>query len=233
MALGKKLKLADLQRDYDAVFLGMGLSGVNALELKNEDADNVEHAVNYISDLRQAKDMSRLPVGRNVVVIGGGMTAIDVAIQSKLLGAENVTILYRRGKEHMKASLFEQELAQTNGVKIIYNAMPKKILLKGKKAIGLKYEYTAVKNNKLEGTGESFEIAADMIFKAIGQTLAGQPGEVPASNSWKFKVDSEKRTPIKGIWAGGDCAEGGQDLTVSAVDDGRRAAESINQFLKG
>jgi dihydropyrimidine dehydrogenase (NAD+) subunit PreT len=233
MALGKKLKLADLQRDYDAVFLGMGLSGVNALELKNEDADNVEHAVNYISDLRQAKDMSKLPVGRDVVVIGGGMTAIDVAIQSKLLGAQNVTILYRRGKENMKASLFEQELAQTNGVKIIYNAMPKKILLKGKKAIGLKCEYTAVKNKKLEGTGESFEIAADMIFKAIGQTLAGQPGEVPASNSWKFKVDSEKSTPIKGIWAGGDCAEGGQDLTVSAVDDGRRAAESINQFLKG
>ncbi len=231
MALGKKLKLANLQRDYNAVFLGMGLSGVNALDLKNEDADNIEHAVNYISDLRQAKDVSKLPVGRNVVVIGGGMTAIDVAIQSKLLGAENVTMLYRRGKEHMKASPYEQELAQTKGVKIIYNAMPKKILLTGKKAVGLKCEYTAVKNKKFEGTGESFEIAADMIFKAIGQTLAGQPAEVPASSSWKFKVDAEKRTPVKGIWAGGDCAEGGQDLTVSAVDDGRRAAESIHAYL--
>ena len=103
MALGRKLKLPDLQRDFDAVFLGMGLSGVNALGAKNEDADGIEDAVDYISDLRQAKDMSKLPVGRNVLVIGGGMTAVDVAIQSKLLGAENVTILYRRGAAHMNA----------------------------------------------------------------------------------------------------------------------------------
>ncbi len=232
MALGKKLTLANLQRDYDAVFLGLGLSGVNALGLKHEDAEGIEDAVRYISDLRQAKDKSKLAVGRNVLVIGGGMTAIDVAIQSKLLGAENVTILYRRGAGQMKASPYEQDLAQTKGVKIMHWVAPKKILLRGKKAVGLKCEYMAMKGKKLEGTGETFELAADMIFKAIGQTLAGQPGEVPTSSSWRFKVDAEKRTPIKGIWAGGDCAEGGQDLTVSAVDDGRRAAESINNFLK-
>ncbi len=232
MALGKKLTLANLQRDYDAVFLGLGLSGVNALGLKHEDAEGIEDAVSYISDLRQAKDKSKLTVGRNVLVIGGGMTAIDVAIQSKLLGAENVTILYRRGAGQMKASPYEQDLAQTKGVKIMHWVAPKKILLRGKKAVGLKCEYMAMKGKKLEGTGETFELAADMIFKAIGQTLAGQSGEVPTSSSWRFKVDAEKRTPIKGIWAGGDCAEGGQDLTVSAVDDGRRAAESINNFLK-
>ncbi len=232
MALGKKLTLANLQRDYDAVFLGLGLSGVNALGLKHEDAEGIEDGVSYISDLRQAKDKSKLAVGRNVLVIGGGMTAIDVAIQSKLLGAENVTILYRRGAGQMKASPYEQDLAQTKGVKIMHWVAPKKILLRGKKAVGLKCEYMAMKGKKLEGTGETFELAADMIFKAIGQTLAGQPGEVPTSSSWRFKVDAEKRTPIKGIWAGGDCAEGGQDLTVSAVDDGRRAAESINNFLK-
>lgn len=232
MALGKKLTLANLQRDYDAVFLGLGLSGVNALGLKHEDAEGIEDAVSYISDLRQAKDKSKLTVGRNVLVIGGGMTAIDVAIQSKLLGAENVTILYRRGAGQMKASPYEQDLAQTKGVKIMHWVAPKKILLRGKKAVGLKCEYMAMKGKKLEGTGETFELAADIIFKAIGQTLAGQPGEVPTSSSWRFKVDAEKRTPIKGIWAGGDCAEGGQDLTVSAVDDGRRAAESINNFLK-
>jgi dihydropyrimidine dehydrogenase (NAD+) subunit PreT len=233
VALGKKLNLADLQRDHDAVFLGVGLSGVNALGLKNEDAQGIVQAVDYISDLRQAKDKSKLPVGHNVLVIGGGMTAIDVAVQSKLLGAENVTIVYRRSKAQMKASRYEQELAQTKGVKIVYNAVPKKILLKNKKAIGLKCEYTTLKGKKLLGTGETFELAADMIFKAIGQTLVGQPGEVPTSSSSKLKIDIEKRTPIKGVWAGGDCAEGGQDLTVSAVDDGRRAAESINQFLKG
>jgi dihydropyrimidine dehydrogenase (NAD+) subunit PreT len=231
MALGKKLKLENLQRDYDAVFLGLGLSGTNALGLKNEDASGIEDAVTYISDLRQANDKSKLPVGRNILVIGGGMTAIDVAIQSKLLGAENVTILYRRAKEHMKASTYEQDLAQTKGVKIIYNVMPKKILLNGKKTVGLKCEYTTVKNTKLVGTGETFELPADMIFKAIGQTYSAALGEIQLDQG-RIKVDAEKRTSIKGIWAGGDCIAGGKDLTVASVDDGRRAAESINQFLK-
>ncbi len=232
MVLGKKLKLENLQRDYDAVFLGLGLSGVNALGVKNEDASGIEDAVDYISDLRQAKDKSKLPVGRNVVVIGGGMTAIDVAVQSKLLGAENVTILYRRSVEHMKASAYEQELAQTKGVKIIYNAMPKKILLKDKKAIGLKCEYTAVKAKKLVGTSETFELAADMIFKAIGQTYRDVLAGALTMAQGRIKVDAERRTSVKGLWAGGDCIAGGKDLTVASVDDGRRAAESINSYLK-
>lgn len=232
MALGKKLKLQDLQRDFDAVFLGLGLSGVNALGAKSEDADGIEDAVDYISDLRQAKDLSKLPVGRNVLVIGGGMTAVDVAIQSKLLGAENVTILYRRGAAQMKASAYEQELAQTKGVKIMHWVAPKKVLLKGNKAVGLKCEYTAVKGKKLEGTGETFELAADMIFKAIGQTFVDVLGGTLALDQGRIKVDAEKRTSVKGIWAGGDCIAGGKDLTVASVDDGRRAAESINSFLK-
>ncbi len=232
MALGKKLKLPDLQRNYDAVFLGVGLSGVNALGATNENAAGIADAVGYISDLRQAKDLSKLPVGRNVLVIGGGMTAIDVAIQSKLLGAENVTILYRRGAAQMKASRFEQELAQTKGVKIMHWVMPKKVLTKKDACVGLQCEYTHEKNNKLVGTGETFELPADMIFKAIGQTYLDMvQGELALENG-RIKVDAEKRTSVKGIWAGGDCIAGGKDLTVASVDDGRRAAESINQFLQ-
>ena len=223
MALGKKLKLSNLQKDYDAVFLGLGLSGVNALGTKDEDADGIEDAVDYISDLRQAKDVSKLKVGRNVVVIGGGMTAIDIAVQSKLLGAENVTVLYRRGAAHMKASPYEQELAQTKGVNIKHWVQPKKVLVKSGKAIGLKCENTK--------TGETFEIHADMIFKAIGQTYIDVTGGIIALDQGRIKVDAEKRTSAKGIWAGGDCIAGGKDLTVASVDDGRRAAESIHSFL--
>ena len=230
-ALGKKLKLANLQRDYDAVFLGVGLSGVNALGAKHEEADGIEDAVNYISDLRQAKDMSKLAVGRSVVVIGGGMTAIDIAVQSKLLGAETVTILYRRGAAHMKASAYEQELAQTKGVNIKHWVQPKKVLVKDGKAIGLKCEYTTEKNKVLIGTGENFEIHADMIFKAIGQTYVDVTGGAIALDQGRIKVDSEKHTSVKGIWAGGDCIAGGKDLTVASVDDGRRAAESIHAYL--
>jgi dihydropyrimidine dehydrogenase (NAD+) subunit PreT len=228
---GKKPKLADLQKKFDAVFLGVGLGGVNDLGIKNDDAKGIEEAVDYISDLRQAKDLSKLKVGRKVVVIGGGMTAIDVAVQSKLLGAEDVTILYRRGQAQMKASQFEQDLAQTKGVKIKHWVAPKKVVVKAGKAVGLVCDYMAEKKGKLAATGETFEIAADTIFKAIGQTYIDATGGVVKLDGGRIAVDGERRTSVSGIWAGGDCAAGGKDLTVSAVDDGRRAAESIHAFL--
>jgi dihydropyrimidine dehydrogenase (NAD+) subunit PreT len=232
-ALGKKLKLADLQKDFDAVFLGVGLAGVNALDVKNDDADGVEAAVDFIEELRQARDVSKLKVGRRVVVIGGGMTAIDVAVQSKLLGAEDVTILYRRGKAQMKASEFEQDLAQTKGVKIKHWAVPKKVVAKAGKAVGLVCDYMQEKKGKLVATGETFEIAADTIFRAIGQSYVDATGAALKLSGGRIVVDAEKRTSVVGIWAGGDCAAGGQDLTVAAVDDGRRAAESIDAYLRG
>ena len=231
MALGRKLKLKDLQRDFDAVFLGMGLAGVNALGARNEDVKGIEDAVGYIAGLRQAKDLGKLPVGRRVLVIGGGMTAIDVAVQSKLLGAEDVTILYRRGQAQMKASAYEQELAQIRGVKIKHWVAPKKVLVKNGRVVGLVCEYMAEKKGKLAGTGETFELAADTIFKAIGQRYVDAAGGALALEGGRIKVDGERRTSVAGIWAGGDCTAGGKDLTVAAVDDGRRAAESIHGFL--
>jgi dihydropyrimidine dehydrogenase (NAD+) subunit PreT len=232
-ALGKALKLAQLEQDYDAVFLGMGLVGVNALGLKHEETEGVEDAVAYIADLRSAKDLSKLKVGRSVVVIGGGMTAIDIAIQSKLLGAEDVTILYRRGQEHMKASRFEQELAQTHGVNIRPWAAPKKLLIKAGRVIGLKVEETAIKSKKLVGTGTTFEIHADVIFKAIGQNFVDITSGALALDDGRIKVDQHKRTSRPKVWAGGDCASDNQGLTVAAVDDGRKAAENIHSILTG
>jgi len=231
-ALGKNVKLADLQARFDAVFLGMGLAGVNALNAKNEDAAGIEDAVDFIADLRQVKNFGKIPVGRRVLVIGGGMTAIDAAVQSKKLGAEDVTILYRRGEAQMKASPYEQDLAQINGVTIKHWVMPKKVLVKNGTAVGLACEYTEEKKGKLSGTGETFNLAADMIFKAIGQTYVDVLDGALLLEGGRIKVDQEKRTSVQGIWAGGDCVAGGEDLTVASVDDGRRAAESINAYLK-
>jgi dihydropyrimidine dehydrogenase (NAD+) subunit PreT len=228
---GKKPKLAELQKSFDAVFIGVGLGGVNDLGIKNDDVKGIEDAVDYIADLRQAKDLSKLPVGRKVVVIGGGMTAIDCAVQSKLLGAEDVTILYRRGADQMKASKYEQDLAQTKGVKIKHWVAPKKVIVKSGKAVGLTCDYMEVKKGKLVASGETFDIAADMIFKAIGQTYIDTTSGALKLEHGRIAIDSEKRTSVSGIWAGGDCASGGKDLTVAAVDDGRRAAESIHAFL--
>jgi dihydropyrimidine dehydrogenase (NAD+) subunit PreT len=221
--LGKDVTLGKLRDAYDAVFLGLGLQGVNAIGLEGETAQGVEPAVDYIADLRQAKDMRDLKIGRRVLVVGGGMTAIDIAVQAKLLGAEDVTILYRRGPEHMKASSFEQELAQTKGVKIKHWMRPVSVLMKDGRAAGLTCAYT---NNG----GEAVDFPADQIFRAVGQTYE-DPGSGLMLEGGRIKVDHERRTSLAGVWAGGDCRTGGQDLTVAAVEDGREAAESIHRTL--
>jgi hypothetical protein len=207
----------------------MGLSGVNALRANGETREGVADAVDFISDLRQAGDLGALPVGRNVVVIGGGMTAIDAAVQSKLLGAESVTILYRRGRDAMPASRYEQDLAASKGVRIVFNAMPVEILGNGA-VTGVRVEYTRSDGKSLTGTGETFEIAADQVLKAIGQTLEGAPEELELAGG-KIAVTGAGRTSVAGVWAGGDCASGGEDLTVTAVAEGRDAAEDIHQSL--
>jgi glutamate synthase (NADPH/NADH) small chain len=229
--LGGGLSLAALTSDYDAVFLGIGLGGVNALRAEGEDMAGVGNAVDFIADLRQAEDLTRLPVGRNVVVIGGGMTAIDAGVQSKLLGAETVTIVYRRGQEAMSASPWEQELAAAKGVSVRHWAKPLRVTGNGA-ARAVEFEYTRNGANGLEGTGETFSLAAEQVFKAIGQTLDGAPDGL-ALEGGKIRVDAEGRTSLPGIWAGGDCATGGDDLTVTAVAQGRDAAESIHAALAG
>jgi dihydropyrimidine dehydrogenase (NAD+) subunit PreT len=234
-ALGRDAHLMDLVATYDAVFLGMGLAGVNALRAEGEEAQGVENAVDFIAALRQADDLGKLAIGRRVVVVGGGMTAVDAAVQSKLLGAEEVTICYRRGKEHMNASEFEQELAATKGVTIRHWVQPKRVLTDGGKVTGLEVEYTALFGDKLQGTGETLFIPADQVFKAIGQTFvsAALNGSGPGIEleAGRIKVDAEGRTSMPKVWAGGDCILGGDDLTVSAVAQGRDAAESIHRTL--
>ncbi|MXQ06742.1 FAD-dependent oxidoreductase [Alphaproteobacteria bacterium GH1-50] len=230
-ALGSDLSLDALMDEYDAVFLGIGLQGVNALRAEGEDKGGVADAVDFIAELRQTSDLSSLPVGRNVVVIGGGMTAVDAAVQSKLLGAENVTIAYRRGRDRMSASRFEQDLAASKGVRLIFNAQPKTVHGNGS-AAEIEFEYTRDGANGLEPTGETFRIAADQVFKAIGQTLDGAPNGLTLDGN-KIAVTGAGRTTRDKVWAGGDCASGGDDLTVTAVAEGRDAAEDIHTALMG
>ena len=223
--LGAGLSLEKLKADYDAVFLGIGLAGVNALNVEGEDKDGVLDAVDFIAELRQADDLSQVAIGRDVVVIGGGMTAVDAAVQAKLLGALNVSLVYRRGKDRMNASAFEQELAATKGVRIITNASPKAVI--GNGAVQeIEFEYT---DDDLQATGQTVRLAADQVFKAIGQQLGGD--DLPAVERGKITVSGAGRTSMAGVWAGGDCASGGDDLTVTAVAEGRDAAEDIHAAL--
>lgn len=237
VSLGEDYSLADLREDYDAVFLGFGLGGVNELGLDNDGIDGVVDAVEYIADLRQAQNKSALPVGRKVLVIGGGMTAIDVAVQSKRLGAEEVTIAYRRGQSQMGASEHEQAYAQTSGVNIRYLLSPQRLLLSGERVSGIEFEYTNVDaNGKLSGTGTRCTIESDVVFKAIGQRVLwdsmGDTAEILELESGRIRVDDKRKTSLADVWAGGDCISEGEDLTVSAVQDGKLAAIDIDHFLK-
>ena len=235
--LGADVTLDELRHEFDAVFLGIGLGGVNDLGLGNEDSDVVLNAVDFIADLRQAEDKSSLPVGRRVVVIGGGMTAIDVAVQSKRLGSEQVDIVYRRGPDNMGASQYEQELAQTSGVTIRHWAMPVKLeTVEGLTRVW--FEDTEFdENGSLRSTGDSWFLDIDIVFKAVGQAIdqdtLGSLAESFEQKGGKLMVDEHRRTSLDDVWAGGDCIYGHDDLTVTAVQDGKLAAISINSHLCG
>lgn len=234
--LGRDVSLTSLAADHDAVFLGMGLSGVNALGAAGEAAEGVDNAVDFIAGLRQASDLASIPIGRRVVVIGGGMTAIDAGVQARLLGAEEVTICYRRGKENMNASEMEQDLAASKGVLIRHWLQPKNVVASNGQVTGIEMEYTALRDGKLVGTGETTTLAADQVFKAIGQSFEAQPMNGPAEKialeRGRIWVDDEGRTSMAKVWAGGDCvADAREDLTVAAVAAGRDAAESIHRTL--
>lgn len=231
--LGVDFRLADLRRDYAAVFIGLGHNTVKALGVDNETVAGVYNAVDFIRRIRQ-EDLSSLPVGRNVVVIGGGNTAIDMAVQMKKLGAETVTMVYRRGFAEMGATEHEQQVAQTNGVLIRTHAQPRRILARDGQLTGVEFEYTKqAADGHLTGSGETFTLPADQLFKAIGQALDVTPlagDEKPDLIGGRIKVDELQRTSLPGVWAGGDCAPG-KDLTVTAVQDGKIAALSIHEYL--
>jgi len=232
-SLGVDFDLAELRRKYDAVFIGLGHNAVHALGLENENAPGVYNAVEFIERIRQ-QDLGSLPVGRNVVVIGGGNTAIDIAVQMKKLGAETVTMVYRRGYPQMGATGYEQHVAQTNGVLIRTQAQPVCINTDAGQLASIEFEYTVMDGaGRPAGTGETFVLPADQLFKAIGQSLDTTPlgnGDTPHVTAGRIAVNNEQRTSLPDVWAGGDCTPG-DDLTVIAVQDGKLAAHSIDEYL--
>ena len=230
--LGRDMTLDGLLASHDAVFLGLGLSGVNAIGIAEPQTAGLRNAVDFIAELRQAVDVSTVAVGRRVVVIGGGMTAVDAAVQARKLGAEEVTIVYRRGAESMSASSVEQQWAQTNGVTIRHWAAPKEVLSEGGQVRGMRFAATALQGGKLVETGEGFTLAADMVLKAIGQTYVAEPaGSAITLTDGRIATDAEGQTSVARVWAGGDCRVGGRDLTVEAVEHGKVAAQSIHAAL--
>lgn len=229
-ALGRDVTLEGLKKDYAAVFVGVGLGANNGLGVPGEGFAGVQDATKKIEEIRQAKDLAKVPVGRDVIVIGGGNTAVDIAVQMKRLGAEFVTLVYRRGTEHMGATWHEQEIAANNGVLIKTWAMPKEVRGTESGVTGMEFEYTELDAaGKLVGTGKTFALKADQVFKAIGQKLVPPAGL--ALEGSKIKVDANFETSLPGVYAGGDCVAMGEDLTVTSVQHGKLAARAIFRKL--
>lgn len=246
--LGRDVSLDALVQDFDAVFLGLGLAGVNAVGIAEPAEAPLRAAVDFIAELRQSNPAD-VSVGRKVVVIGGGMTAVDAAVQSRLLGAEDVTIVYRRGPQGMSASGYEQEWAQTNGVKIKHWGAPKEVVSEGGRVCGMRFVRTRMDGVRLIETDEHFTLDADVVLKAIGQTFVAEP--VAGSTEKSTQKSTEKGAPVRlaldggglatdddgqtshpKVWAGGDCRAGGRDLTVEAVEHGKRSAIAIDRRLR-
>ncbi|MFP6799792.1 MAG: NAD(P)-dependent oxidoreductase [Pseudomonas sp.] len=235
--LGDDLSLSELHQQFDAVFLGIGLAASKRLGLAGEDAPGLLAATDYIRELRQSDDLTQLAAAERCIVLGAGNTAIDMAVQMSKLGARDVNLVYRRGFEEMGATEHEQDIAKANQVRLLTWAQPQDVLLNEQGQVrGMRFARTRVENGRLQSTGQTFELAADAIFSAIGQAFDGQALSDPLANELKREgqriwVDAQQQTSVPGIYAGGDCTAQGQDLTVQAVQHGKLAAEAIHSHL--
>jgi glutamate synthase (NADPH/NADH) small chain len=235
--LGDNLSLSDLHQQFDAVFLGIGLAASKQLGLPHEDAPGLVAATDYIRELRQADDLSQLPLANRCIVLGAGNTAIDMAVQMARLGARDVNLVYRRGFDDMGATHHEQDIAKANQVRLLTWAQPEEVLLDDQGQVrGMRFARTHLVEGRLQTTGETFELAADGIFKAIGQAFDSRALADPLARELqrqgdRILVDEQLRTSIPGVYAGGDCTSLDQDLTVQAVQHGKLAAEAMNAQL--
>lgn len=235
--LGKDITLSRLKKNYDAVYLGIGVGLARQLDIRGEKLKGVVDAIQFIYDIR-ANGYSSVPVGDKVAVIGMGMTAIDAATQAKRLGAKQVTMLYRRTQEEMPCTEVELNIAKTDGCEITWLAAPKKIkgsLGKVKQLICsvMKLgEPDASGRRSPVDTGETFMLDVDMVIKAAGQVpFEKLVAKSKIENSTgKIKIDDNSATNIKGVFAGGDAVNGGKEV-VDAVQAGKDGAMAILEYL--
>lgn len=235
--LGRNITLADLKKQYDAVYLGIGVGVARQLDIPGEDLQGVVDAIRFIYDIRTHQHSS-IPVGDKVAVIGMGMTAIDAATQAKRLGAKEVTLVYRRTQAEKPCTEKELDLAKMDGCQILWLAAPKEVTGKDGKVKQLVCSQMKLGPPDKSGrrtpqeTGETFTLEVDMVIKAAGQVpfedLVSQ-SELKNS-SGKLSIDKSQSTNIAGVFAGGDCVNGGKEV-VDAVQAGKDGAVGILKYL--
>jgi dihydropyrimidine dehydrogenase (NAD+) subunit PreT len=236
-SLGRDVTLRELQESYDAVYLGMGVGLANKLNIPGEELEGVEDAISFIYDIR-TKGYPNVPVGDKVAVIGMGMTAIDAATQAKRLGAKEVTMVYRRTEAEKNCTQEELDLARLDGCKTLWLAAPVAIAGENGKAKALICDVMKLGAPDHSGkpapigTGETVTLEVDMVIKATGQSPYFDLVETYNLNNSKGKVliNEAGATNIDGVFAGGDCVNGGKEV-VDAVQAGKEGAAAILEFI--
>lgn len=234
--LGKDINLNQLRKEFDAVYLAIGVGVARKLDIPGENLPGVVDAISFIYEIRD-QGYSSVGVGDKVAVIGMGMTAIDAATQSKRLGAKEVYLIYRRTQEEMPCTEFELNLAQMDGCQVIWLAAPKEIRGSGKvEQLVLSQmklgESDASGRRRPVEAGETFVLDVDMVIKAAGQVpfvdLVDQSGV--EHHSGRIKADTSGATNLTGVFAGGDAVNGGKEV-VDAVQAGKVGAAAILKYL--
>ena len=235
-ALGTDVTLAELQQKYDAVFLGIGVGVARELEIPGEQLEGVVDAISFIYDIR-TKGFENIPVGDKVVVIGMGMTAIDAATQSKRLGAKEVTMVYRRTEHEKPCTDEEVDIAKLDGCQFVWLAAPKEVIGKDGKVSALVCSKMTLGAPDASGrrapvdTGETFTIETDMVIKAAGQIPFTDLVQTSGLKHSGGKISVQHTaTGMTGVFAGGDCVNGGKEV-VDAVQAGKDGAKAILNYL--
>ena len=233
-AVETKEKIKEIENEYDAIFLGVGLGATGTLGIPGEDLANVIGAVEFIEALRI--NHHKLKIQDKVIVIGGGNTAMDAASESARMGAEEVTLAYRRDKSSMGAYDFEYKLAISSGVRSLFNVQPIEIM-GTHKVEGVRFGKTTSINRRLEVIeGSEFEMVCDMVIKASGQGkqlhLFDLIEDISLDNKNKLVVNqSNYQTTNPKYFAGGDAFNGGAEV-VNAAYEGKQAAIGIHNYLQ-
>ncbi len=235
--LGKDIFLDTLQKEYDAVFLGIGVGVARPLSISGENLKGVVDAIEFIYNIR-TKPLEKVLVGDKVAIIGLGMTAIDAATQAKRLGAKEVTIVYRRTEQEKPCTQEEVDIARLDGVNFVFLAAPKEVKGSGGKVKKLICEKMTLGEPDTSGrrapipTGETITLDVDMVIKAAGQMpFESLVKDMNVKNNYgKIMIEKNGSTNLKGVFAGGDAVNGGKEV-VDAVQAGKDGAIGILNYL--
>lgn len=235
--VGKDISIKDLEKNFDAIFVGVGLGRTYRLGIPGEELPEVFEALDFIEEFH-TKPLHKVGVGKRVAVIGCGNTAIDAVTQAKRLGADEAIIVYRRGEGDMPAYPYEYELAKSDGCSFMFHTAPVAVEGKGGHVTGLKLARTRVNDKgRVEVVpGSEFVEPFDMVIKALGQEpqsglLTKQFPKLKLGKDGTVERSSDTgQTSLKHVFAGGDCANGGREV-VNAVAEGKKAARGIHAFI--